>query len=224
MASGVDEIGVIGVDPRIQHRDAHARARESTVVGLIGADQGNALRQDGVHRPVEVHEFNVLVAQERLDRGALRPACKSGERLVAMLQAEGASGESVENALLPLLHAGASLRPSSGQILAAQGDTHGDARGREGPLEGALEVRLEASGPRGGSGDHRPQKRQDPNESSEDWATRRRRHEPLLDSRPRASCARGAHLIRPEVIIDTTDGSAERDIAIPRPREPKHAS
>ena len=96
----VGQVGMIGVDPGIDHRHRDAVARDAHGVGHIGARERPALGEARVRPPVHVDVRHGRMPGERLDGSRPGPAGEAGEVLVATPDAQDARRQVVENALL----------------------------------------------------------------------------------------------------------------------------
>ena len=86
----VYEIGMVGVDTRVEERHHDAIAAEAVSNQHVGLQQHLSLDERSLDETVQVDAFDLRVTLERRDRLGSGPSCHSGERLVAATNVEGA--------------------------------------------------------------------------------------------------------------------------------------
>ena len=75
----VGEMGVIGIDPRVQERHANSRPRESLAVDRRRAYQCGSLSQGRVQRCIEIDERALRMGEQRVHSGRLGPSRKAAQ-------------------------------------------------------------------------------------------------------------------------------------------------
>ena len=90
------QVGVIAVDPGVEHGDRHTAARNAEGLDRIGSDQRRTFGPRHVGHAIDVHPQHVGVGVQHRDRFGVGPTTKTRKPAITVLQGELAAREARE--------------------------------------------------------------------------------------------------------------------------------
>ena len=103
----VDEVWMIGIDPRIEHRDDHTLARQTRGMDTVDADERVPFGKAGSQLVVEVDRNDLGVSAKPFDRRSGYSTREPTQRVEAMSQIQGSPCQRTQNPVLACMNCGA---------------------------------------------------------------------------------------------------------------------